>query len=479
MKHEQGELIASEGNVRWSLSSTLAVVPLLIGAFLPPLDYFIVNLSLPAIHSDLSVSDESLQLIISVYACSYAVGLITAGRMGDRFGRKRLFLIGVFLFLLASLLCALATSSSVLIAGRLIQGISASIFAPQVLATIRASFDMRYQTVLTAFYGFIFGIAAITGQILGGVVVDNDIFGLGWRLIFMLNIPVGIVVLVMASLFVNESISVAERNDKIDFVGLILLVMLFLEVLIPISQGNIFRSLWSLTLLMMSIPTLFLLIKYEGSFSRNRGDALIDLKVFHNPVIAIGLLLAFLFYSDSAFIFTFGIYLQSGYQLSSTYSGLLFLPFALGFIIGPLLTPWLYNSLKNGILIFGYVIMLAGFGWLSFTTFSSPPSFVIQSMAIFLAGIGHGITLSVVNKVIIAEAKKDQAGLVSGLIICTLQVGSALGVALLGQVFFSNLRTTKLPGDFSYAFRTTLYSLEVVMIICIVMSIILCCLRRN
>ncbi|HTF68793.1 MAG TPA: MFS transporter [Edaphobacter sp.] len=206
----------SAGPTKW-----LALTVLLTGAFLPILDFTIVNLALPSIRQGLGANSAQVQFVISAYAATYAVMLITGGRLGDLFGRKRMFLIGVAGFSVASLLCGFAASPTALILGRILQPLTATVMAPQVLASIRILFSDPEQTRALALYGATFGLANICGQLLGGFLVSAHPFGYSWQSIFFINIPIGIVAFVGAVFVVKESRSLHAR--KLDFIGVMLI----------------------------------------------------------------------------------------------------------------------------------------------------------------------------------------------------------------------------------------------------------------
>src|SRR6266702_4834672 len=199
----------------------LALAVLFVGAFLAPLDYFIVNLALPAIHTGLNASDAQLQLIVSAYASAYAVLLITGGRLGDLFGRRRMFMTGMAGFVVASALCGFAPNGHVLVIARIVQGMAASVMAPQVLATVRAVVPLHQQTRVMGFYGFVFGLASIVGQLGGGALITYQPFGLDWRAIFLINIPVGVLAFIGAWKYVPENQS--ATREGVDLKGVALL----------------------------------------------------------------------------------------------------------------------------------------------------------------------------------------------------------------------------------------------------------------
>jgi EmrB/QacA subfamily drug resistance transporter len=282
----------------------LALAVLLTGAFLPILDFTIVNLALPSIRQSLGATSAQVQFVISAYAATYAVMLITGGRLGDLLGRKRMFLIGVAGFSVTSLLCGFAASPTVLILGRILQALMATVMAPQVLASIRILFPGPEQTRALALYGATFGLANICGQLcgqlLGGFLVFAHPFGFAWQSIFFINIPIGIVAFVGAVFFVKESRSL--HAGKLDFIGVILLSVTLGCLVYPMIEG---RELgwpkWMMGMVCLCVIALLGFIRYETRLSANGLDPLVEFALFRNRRFSLGILMGLVFYMLSAF----------------------------------------------------------------------------------------------------------------------------------------------------------------------------------
>ena len=207
----------------------VVVVILIIASFMDLLDTTIVNVALPSIQKDLDASSSQLEWIISGYVLAFAVLLITGGRLGDIFGRKRMFLIGVAGFTLASALCAGATTGDMLVISRIVQGLFAALMIPQVLSVIQVLFAPKERAPIFGALGAISGLAAVAGPLIGGLLVTGNVLDLGWRSIFLINVPVGIALFVMAFIFVPESRS--THALRLDILGVALVsVGLFLGV---------------------------------------------------------------------------------------------------------------------------------------------------------------------------------------------------------------------------------------------------------
>ncbi|MBN9486129.1 MAG: MFS transporter [Alphaproteobacteria bacterium] len=431
----------------------LALPVLLTGAFLPILDFNVVNLALPAIRQDLGASSSEVQFVISAYAATYAVFLITGGRLGDLFGRRRMFILGVVGFTLASLLCGIAWSPPVLIAGRILQGLTATVMAPQVLASIRVLFPAAEQARALAFYSATFGLANICGQLLGGVLVSMQPFGLAWQAIFLINLPIGLVALVGSLVVLRDSRS--EQAQRLDLGGVVLLSLTLALLVFPLVEGR--EAGWPVWMIVMLIAcpiALLAFVRFEARLSNRGGDPLVTLSLFRSSGFAVGLAMALAFYMLSSFYLTFAVYLQSGLQRSPLEAGIAMLPFAVGYFISSLASSPVMQRLGVRALTLGFVLQILGFGAVMLAV-----SRVLTGglePALFVAGVGFGIVMPSVIKAVLGSIDQRHAGLASGVVISTFQIGAALGVAVIGGVFYSVLGTGRTPDAYAHAFTVAL-----------------------
>ncbi|MCC8381880.1 MFS transporter [Xenorhabdus sp. PB30.3] len=446
---------------------------LLVGAFLPPLDFFIVNVALPDIRDELGISPAGQQLIISTYATMYAVMLITGGRLGDIYGRNRIFFIGLTGFALASTLCGLATSPWVLIIGRALQGLTAAIMAPQALASIQAIFPDAEKPRALGIYGAIFGLASVIGQVFGGMLISLNIFGLGWRLIFLVNIPIIILVLIFGLPLLQETR--IQRSRRLDFTGVLLSVLTLGCVVIPLIEGREAGwPLWAWISLALSPVLAVVFWRYETRLAANGGEPLINPSAFQTPGLRTGLVVALLFYSIAAFFLLLSIYLQGALDETPLTAGLVFLPFGLGFLLGPLSTPiagrWLGRFVNSA----GMTLEAAGFIALiiliSGTLPDHPPSGVLLALILFLIGYGQGLALPTLVKMIISRVDAGYSGMISGIINSTLQISAALSVAIIGGIFFSVLGSRHDVSAISSAFIAAMLCIAILLILGAILS---------
>jgi EmrB/QacA subfamily drug resistance transporter len=452
--------------------SRLALAVLLTGTFLSPLDYFIVNLALPAIRIGLHASAAELQLIVSVYASAFAVLLVTAGRLGDLYGRKKLFMGGMAGFVISSALCAGSRNGLILIIGRILQGASASVMVPQILATIRTVFPKEQQTKVMSLYGFVFGIASVAGQLGGGALITLKPFGLDWQPIFLINVPVGTLALIGAWRFVPENRP--EQRARIDVNGVLLLSVFLALVIYPLTQGREAGwPTWTFVCFGLSVPVFLLFLAAERRLDARGGDPLVDLHLFRNPVFSIGLVLAFCFYCDSVFFLTYGIYLQSGLHWTAWASGVAILPFGMGAILGPLLSPELVRRVGSHVLTVGFGLLAVGFGISGLALFHELTPRTWFYFGLLLAGMGHGTVLPSVVRIVIGEIELAKAGLASGVVTSMLQIGSAFGATAISGAFFSVLSNGTSPADYVRAYQAGIGIASVLFVACVILSIVL------
>jgi EmrB/QacA subfamily drug resistance transporter len=448
----------------------MALVVLLVGAFLAPLDYFIVNLALPSIHTGIAASDAQLQLIISAYASAFAVLLITGGRLGDLFGRKQIFMTGMAGFVIASTLCGLATNGPMLVGARILQGMAAALMVPQVLATIRAVVPLHQQTKIIGFYGFVYGLSSIVGQLGGGALITYRPFGLDWRAVFLINVPIGLLAFAGAWKFIPESRQPART--KVDVIGVVLLSLLLLLLIYPLTHGREAGwPWWTSAMFALSVPVFALFIGVEQRIVRAGGFPLVDLRLFRNPAFSIGLVVAFLFYCNSAFFLTYGIYLQTGLHWSALDAGLAIMPFAIGFVFGPLTSPAVVARIGTHVLTLGCALLAVGFtvtGWAALRYVEPGP---LLYAGLVCAGVGHGLVFPSVMRVVLSEVAPEKAGLASGVVNTTLQIGAAFGIAAISGVFFDIVQGHDTPQAYAHAFERSLSINAMLLAACVLLSV--------
>ncbi|MFB9262628.1 MFS transporter [Bradyrhizobium erythrophlei] len=431
----------------------LALPVLLTGAFLPILDFNVVNLALPAIRENLGATSSEAQFVISAYAATYAVFLITGGRLGDLFGRRRMFLFGVAGFTVASVLCGIAWSPAALVAGRILQGLTATVMAPQVLASIRVLFPAAEQGRALGFYGATFGLANICGQVLGGVLVSSHPFGLAWQAIFLINVPIGLAAFIGGLVFLTDSR--AERAERLDVGGVILLSLTLGLLVYPLVEGRESGwPAWIIAMLTAAPVALIAFIRFEARLSARGGDPLVALHLMRNAGFVIGLVMALAFYMLSSFYLTFAVYLQNGLHETPLNAGLATLPFATGFFVASLLSAHVMQWLGTRALTLGFGLQVVGFGGMMLVVGGVIPRGL--EIGLVCAGLGFGTVMPSVIKAVIGSLDPRYAGLASGMMISTFQIGAALGVAVIGGVFYGLLGPRPDTEAYAHAFTIAL-----------------------
>jgi MFS family permease len=447
----------------------LALTVLLAGGFLPPVDYFIVNVALPSIHAGLGTSPAELQLVIGVYSAGYAVFMITGGRMGDLYGRRRLFLAGMAGFTLSNLLCGIASSPLQLLAGRAVLGVSAALLVPQILATIRAlcSNERDLARALSA-YGVMMGLAAVTGQFAGGALVQWSPFDLGWRSVFLLKLPICLIVLAAAWRLVPETTS--SSRAKLDLAGAAMVTVILSCVIVPVSKGrDLGWPLWVFEILAL-VPFLVAgFLRYETRLSARGGMPLFDIALFRIPSFRRGVLVATLFFFTTSFYFLFGLYQQEGRGLDPLRTGLAIAPYGVGLFLGPLISSnWV--RLRPALLAIGMAIQVTGYGGVAVLVALGSGEMALLA-AVFVAGFGQGIAFPRLYNVVLGDVPPAQAGLAAGIVNSALQVGSAVSAAAIGSLFFTLLGNAQGERDYGFAFAIAQGTLTVALFAAMLIAI--------
>lgn len=417
----------------------LGLFTVLLAAALPLIDFFIVNVALPTIAADLSASESVLELVVAGYGLAYAVLLVLGGRLGDLFGRRRLFLGGMAAFGLTSLACGLAPSAWALVAARVAQGAASAAMLPQVLATIQSATSGSRRARAMGLYGATAGLAMVAGQILGGVLVAADIAGTGWRAAFLVNVPVVLVGLLLAARAVPETRS--PRPEPVDGPGTVLLAAALLALLAPLTEGRAAGwPLWT-WLSLAAFPFLaWAFFAVERRADRRGRTPLVPPSLFALVSLRRGLILIVPFSMGFAgFMFVIAVALQEGAGRSPVQAGLALVPLAVTFlftsIAGPrLIARWGTRVVTAGALIQGaglvLIILAARYSWPDLGLLTLLPGGAV-------AGIGQALQLPVVLRLVLSEVPTARAGVGSGVMVTTQQSALALGVATLGTLFLA------------------------------------------
>ncbi|HEX3906429.1 MAG TPA: MFS transporter [Mycobacteriales bacterium] len=426
--------------------STAGLITILVGVLLPLIDFFIVNVALPTMQHDLHATTALLELVVSGYATAYAVLLVLGGRLGDAHGRRRLFLVGIASFTLTSLLCGIAPSATTLVIARVLQGASAALMVPQTLSTIQATGTPASRSKALGWLGATGGLAAVTGQLLGGVLVSANIGGSGWRAIFFVNIPVGVIGLILAARYVPETHAV--RRTQIDVLGTLLLAVTLVAVLIPLTEGRALGwPVWSWVLLALAPVSAIGFGYVERSLERTGGAPLVPPSVLEHNSMRRGLILAVPFFATfGAFMFVYALVTQGYLGFGPLRAGLAMGPMAVLFLLASLATTRLVAEYGRKVIAAGALIQLVGLLILIATFLAWWPHISVYDLMPGLAvmGMGQGLILSPLYRVVLSDVPQEVAGAGSGVLTTTQQTSLALGVALIGSLFVSLATASRL-----------------------------------
>lgn len=420
----------------------LAVI--LIADFMELLDATIVSVAAPAIAEDLDASESSLQWMMAGYTLAAGAGLITGGRIGDQFGRRRVFLLGLAAFMLASAGCGLAPSSGVLIGMRIAQGLAAGLMIPQVFGIIRASFEPGARAKALGAYGAVLGVASVAGPLLGGVLVEADLFGLGWRAIFWVNVPIAITGLIVGARFMPESR--VPGNARLDLPGAVLASAAVVLLLLPLMQGRDWGwPLWSFLILALSVPAVALFLIRERQLVARGGQPILDPALLRVRAFAAGLSASLLFFGAlGSFFLLLSLYLQLGTGRTALETGLVILPYAIGSIITSGIG---VQFAHRALLVSGALVLAASqIVLLLIVRDGAEPTYWALAAPLFVGGLGLGLTAPSLINVVLAGVPAKDAGAAGGVLTTVGQVGNALGVAVLGVVFFTRLESFSADG---------------------------------
>ncbi|GIH48243.1 drug resistance transporter, EmrB/QacA subfamily [Microbispora rosea] len=422
----------------------------LTGVFVAILDFFIVNVAIPTMQRDLRAGPAAVEWVVAGYALAYGSGLVLGGRLGDVFGRRRMFALGLALFTLASVACGLAPDAGSLVVARVVQGAAAAVLAPQVLAVIRTAYSGAAQARAVNAYALTMGLAAVFGQLAGGLLIQADLFGLGWRACFLINLPIGVVALAATWRVIPESR--AAGAVRLDLGGAALVTLALAATLLPLIEGR--EQGWPVWTWVSFALAVALLLAY----ARRRHDSpLIDLALFRERAVTAGLLTNLAFSMGmAAYFLIFAMYSQEGRGLDALQAGLVFTPIGAGYLAASLAAPRLAARFGRQIIAFGGLTRAVSLAVLLVAvTGNAPIGWLVPVLAV--DGAGMGLVLSPIMGTVLSRVAPHHAGGAAGALTTAQQVGGALGVGIIGIVFYSAL-----SGGVTVAFQHGLVYLIVI-----------------
>ncbi|MFE0419477.1 MFS transporter [Streptomyces tendae] len=418
---------------------TIAITVLIIAQFIDLVDTTITNVALPSIQKDLDATDAHLEWIMAGYLLAFAVLLITGGRLGDIFGRRTMFLIGVAGFGLSSLWAASADTGTMLVAARVVQGGFAGVMVPQVLSSVQVMYEPAERGKIYGLIGAMSALGSVVGLIAGGWMVEADLFGLGWRSVFLVNVPICVVLLAVASIFVPNSRS--DNPPKLDLVGVVLASTTVFLVEFPLIDGRMADwAPWIWVMLGASPVALVVFVLQQRAKMRRDGSSLLPMQLFANHGFSSGLVVQILFWTaNGCYILSLGYYLQTALGFSPLATGLTIFAMSVGsIVISPAGDP-LAKKFGKYVILAGGLIQAAAFVWAIYTINEKGTSLSGWDLALALGISGAGMVLLIVP--LLDESLRTvpavSAGAASGAFATFQQLGYSLGVAVGGVVFFN------------------------------------------
>jgi EmrB/QacA subfamily drug resistance transporter len=412
----------------------------LAGVFMATLDFFAVNVALPDLARDLHAGSAAIEWVVAGYGLAFAAGLITGGRLGDLAGRRRMFALGLGLFVVASAACGLAPGAGFLVGARIAQGAAAALCFPQVLAIINTAWQGEARVRAMNAYGLAAGLGAVFGQLIGGALIRADIAGLGWRTIFLVNVPVGAAALAAIPRMVPHT--PAAGRARLDIPGAALVTAALVAVLLPLIEGREQGwPAWTWSSLAAAAALFAVFWMYQRRLDRRGGAPLAAPSLFKERAFTSGLAAQISFNLGlAAFFLVFALYVQQGRGLTALSSGLLFLPLGGTYLLASLAARPLAARVGRQIIAAGGLTMAVGEILLRVAVMQhAAVGWLIPGLAI--TGTGMGFAYAPLATMVLSRITAQHAGAAAGVLATAQQVGNAIGVAVIGVIFYSGFRT--------------------------------------
>lgn len=439
-----------------------ALIVVLVGTFITVLDFFIANVAVPAIQSDLHASSAQAQLIVVGYGVSFTAGLITGGRLGDLYGRRRLFALGMTMFMLASAACSFAPSVTVLVVARIAQGASAALLVPQVLGIIGTVYTGAARDRAFTLYGLVVGLAGVFGQFIGGALITVDVAGLSWRTIFLINVPLCLASLAFSRRTIPESRGAG--GTRLDLVGALLVTATLGLLVFALLEGpERDWPVWVWECLAGAAVLLAVTVWHLRRRAAAGRGPLIEPVLFRARLFSVGLVATVVYFlAMGSFFFVLALYLQLGRGLTPLESGLVFLTVGAGYFGASIMSARFAASVTARRVACGPLILAIGYGALALTAngLGTTGDVLWLLPMLLVAGLGMGLTTGPLTNLVLGAAAGEHGASASGLLNTAQEGGASVGVAIVGTVFFPTLADAGGSADaYPHAFSVTLIPL--------------------
>ncbi|ROS19430.1 MFS transporter [Chryseobacterium sp. BIGb0232] len=449
-------------------SKYLKLFVILFGQLLTIMDIFIINVSIPSIQRDINASNGEMQLMIAAYLIGFASFLITGGRLGDIYGRKKIFIIGLIFFMISSITCGISQGVIQLMISRLVQGVSAALMAPQVLSMIQILFPAHEErTKAMGWYGITIGIGTILGQFLGGYFSSLMAFDEPWRLIFLINIPICIIAIFFSVRYLDESRT--SIKESFDYWGVFLLsIGLFsMTYTLTVSEKEIF-SVQNVLLMTTAVGILIYFIKNQKDKLKNKKPYLIDFELFHYKNFKLGIIaVSFFFIMLDSYFYILSLFFQDGLMISPMRAGEVIVFQGLGFILAAAFSVKL-------ILKYGKKALMAGLGFIililifQIVFFKGSTGFYQLYLLLFLHGVGVGSVIPSLANIALSGMPEKLTGNASGVYNTFQQIAAIIGIVAVGSVFYYFLGEKPLIENYHKAFTIAI----LINILCLIIVLV-------
>jgi EmrB/QacA subfamily drug resistance transporter len=406
--------------------------------FMFGVDAFIVNVAIPTIARELQASAAQIEAVIAIYLIAYATLVVTGGRLGDIYGTKNVFLAGVFGFTVTSLWCGLAQSGPELIIARLAQGATAALMVPQVLATLHRLFADQARARAFGIYGIVLGLAGAAGFLLGGVLVTLDLAALGWRAVFFVNVPFGLVI-ISAAWRIMPTFQ-RRAGTRLDIPGAIVLFIGLLCLIGPLLFGHdVHWAPWVWLVMAAGVAVIAAFPRLEHAVARRGGMPLIDLALLSDKAFMRGLYAAFFFFfANLSFYLVMTMFMQQALHIPPLQAGMVFVPLALAFVIASRHSGARAKHRGTMVLIEGCAVQILGLAVLALMLGTTgAPSALWLALVLTIFGYGQGLVMAPLSSAVLSTVKPASAGSGAGMYGTTAQIANAAGVAAIGAAFFA------------------------------------------
>ncbi len=421
----------------------IALVCLLIAGFMNLIDITIVNVALPSLQESFNANSSQIEWIVAAYVLAFALGLLPFGRLGDIIGRRRMFVLGVAAFTTVSALCGMAPNIGFLVVGRILQGFAGSMMMPQVMAIMQNIFPPEERPTAFSMFGLLTSIAAVSGPVLGGFLITLNIAGLDWRPIFLINVPIGIFAVLAALKFIPD----LKGNPRLsnDWVGIAIAAATLFCLIFPLVEGRTLGwPIWSFGMMALSLVIGIIFIAWERRRERTNSSQLLPMNLMRNRAYGLGVFTVMTFFSGMpGFFLIFALFLQTGFGLTPLQSGLTTTPFPAGIFVASLISGRLGPRFIKVRLVLGALMAASGMTWIRMTALGLDTSQTIVYttflVPLFWSGLGIGTSIAVLFQSVLAGVPNQDAGSGSGALQAFQQIGVAIGVAFMGEIFFASL----------------------------------------